>query len=457
MIDFAEPIEEVGSAEAADAPALHVPPPAEIPLMLCYESDHARPIDMKAVKALAGSIAENGLMQPITVRRARRVRAGQMADAYEVIMGMHRVKACRQLGRETITAYVIDVDDLRAELMLIDENLYRNEFSPAERAAAVSRRKVIYEVIHPETKHGSGTGGHSGRSKLEVANLATSSDATEAADRFTKATADATGQSERSIRRDAARGRSLSGEALTKVVRTSLDKGDELDALAKLSPERRDELIARAAEGEKVSAKAEVKKERRATRESELAERQQALPEKRYGVILADPEWRFEPYSRETGMDRAADNHYPTSPLDEIKARPVAGIAAADCVLFLWATAPMLVQGLEVMAAWGFGYRSHTIWHKRRPGAQRGPGYWFTGEHELLLVGVRGTVPAPAPGEQWPSLLTEPVQEHSVKPEVFAQMIEEYFPNLPKIELNARRARPGWDVWGLEAPEAVDA
>jgi hypothetical protein len=77
------------------------------------------------------------------------------------------------------------------------------------------------------------------------------------------------------------------------------------------------------------------KRELRARREAELGERQRALPDKCFGVIYADPPWRFEPYSRVTGMDRAADNHYPTSTLEEIKALAVASIAAPDCVLFL--------------------------------------------------------------------------------------------------------------------------
>jgi N6-adenosine-specific RNA methylase IME4 len=89
----------------------------------------------------------------------------------------------------------------------------------------------------------------------------------------------------------------------------------------------------------------------RAQREVELASKQLALPSKRYGVIVADPEWRFEPYSRDTGMDRAADNHYPTSKTEVIIARDVASIAADDCVLFLWATAPMLRAAIGVMEA----------------------------------------------------------------------------------------------------------
>lgn len=194
------------------------------------------------------------------------------------------------------------------------------------------------------------------------------------------------------------------------------------------------------------------KRSARETREAELGARQMALPDKRYGVILADPEWRFQPRSTDTGMDRAADNHYPTSPTEEIAARPVASIAADDCALFLWATAPMLIDALAVLAAWGFSYKTHRVWHKIRNGAARGPGFWFTGEHELVLLGTRGNPPCPAQGDQWPSIFDAPVGAHSEKPDDIHELIEAYFPNLPKIELNARRARPGWDAWGNEAP-----
>jgi N6-adenosine-specific RNA methylase IME4 len=191
------------------------------------------------------------------------------------------------------------------------------------------------------------------------------------------------------------------------------------------------------------------KQERRAERERELAAKQMALPDKRYGVIDADPEWRFEPWSRETGMDRAADNHYPTSELEAIKSRDVASIAAADCVLFMWATVPMLPQALEVMQAWSFEYKTHIIWNK----GDTITGFWFLNQHELLLVGTKGNPPAPAPGTQWPSVITVPAPgRHSEKPDIFYELIEQYFPNLPKIELNCRGApRSGWDAWGNEA------
>jgi N6-adenosine-specific RNA methylase IME4 len=187
---------------------------------------------------------------------------------------------------------------------------------------------------------------------------------------------------------------------------------------------------------------------RRSVREAELGEKQRALPARKYGVVVADPEWRFEPWSRETGMDRAPDNHYPTSCLDIIAARDVASIAAEDCVLFLWATAPMLPHALVVMGAWTFDYKSHYIWGKDKIGT----GYWAREKHELLLVGTRGEIPCPAMGTQWASLIEAPRGEHSAKPEMFLEMIESYFPSLPKIELNRRGpARAGWDAWGNEA------
>lgn len=194
-------------------------------------------------------------------------------------------------------------------------------------------------------------------------------------------------------------------------------------------------------------------KKRRELRERELGAKQFALPNKQYGVIVADPEWRWEPWSRETGMDRAADNHYPTSCTEIIAARDVPSISAKDCVLFLWATNPMLPHALLVMAAWDFNYVSNYCWGKDKIG----PGYWSREKHELLLIGTRGNIPCPSPGTQLDSLLMAPRGSHSAKPEIFLEMIEGYFPHLPKIELNRRGpARPGWDAWGNEA-ETMEA
>lgn len=195
------------------------------------------------------------------------------------------------------------------------------------------------------------------------------------------------------------------------------------------------------------------KQESRAAKEQALGERtiaaSQALGTSLYGVIYADPPWRFEPYSRDTGMDRAADNHYPTMTLDDIKAMAVP--AAEDCVLFLWATVPMLPQALEVMTAWGFTYKSHFAWVK----AKAGTGYWNRNRHELLLIGTRGNIPAPAPGTQYESVIEASSPRHSVKPFHFREIIEETFPTAARVELFARERFDGWDSWGNEVSDVA--
>jgi N6-adenosine-specific RNA methylase IME4 len=134
--------------------------------------------------------------------------------------------------------------------------------------------------------------------------------------------------------------------------------------------------------------------------------------------------------------------------LQQILDLPVPTIAADDCVLFLWATVPMLPEALQVMSAWGFTYKSHQIWNKDALGT----GYWFRNKHELLLVGVKGQIPAPLPGTQMASVIDAPLKDHSRKPIIFRGMIEGLFPNLPKLELFARTPAPGWGQWGKEAP-----
>jgi N6-adenosine-specific RNA methylase IME4 len=250
--------------------------------------------------------------------------------------------------------------------------------------------------------------------------------------------------------------------ALVHAVEQGLLSVSEGAIAARLDSVQQEKIAAAAEAGQKKAARTIVKRTARDAREAALGAAQATgnlkLPEKRYGVIVADPEWRFEPWSRATGMDRAADNHYPTSCTEVIAGRDVASIAADDCVLFLWATAPMLPQALVVMSAWHFNYKTHLIWHKLRSGNARGTGYWATGEHELLLIGTRGQIPSPATA-MCASLIAAPWQgRHSAKPEIFLQIIEREFPTMPKIELNRRGpARHGWSAWGNEVQQATDS
>jgi N6-adenosine-specific RNA methylase IME4 len=205
------------------------------------------------------------------------------------------------------------------------------------------------------------------------------------------------------------------------------------------------------------------KRARRVRRERELGAKQLAMPTRQYGVILEDYEWDFEPWSRETGMDRHASNHYPTSETahtaEEIAARTADRLACAadDCALFMWTTVPHLLIAGDVMRLRGFRYASSWTWDKEIAGT----GHWNKNRHEVLLLGIRGHIPCPAPGDQWESVIASRRSEHSAKPEQFLEMIEQYFPTLPKIELNRRGPpRPNWDCWGAEVehptPQAAE-
>lgn len=434
----------------------------EIPVDLCRPSPGARAVKAGEVLRLQASIAEVGLRQPINVRA--------VDGGYEVRGGGHRLAAFRALGRETIPAFVRDDDDLHAELAEIDENLCRNDLSPIERDLAVARRKALYEALHPETIKGA-TG--KGRPKVRQ-------NGEPKTPRFTADAADKTGLSERTLQRSVSRVETIGEEALNALVETTLNAPAELDALAALSPEKRESVVERAKRGEKVKATVELKKENRDTREADLANKQKALPQKRYGLIYVDVPRHFNVRSDETGMDRAPENHYPTMTFEQLCDLPVGDIAADDCILIYWSTAASLIDDLEIMAEWGFvtfrprdagrirrdewrgdrwsmpnvipqPYRSMQVWDKVKIGL----GYWFRDRHEFILIGARGNVVAPAQGTQDDSIFAAKKGEHSAKPAHVAEMIERLWPNTPKIELFARVAREGWDIWGKEAPIAT--
>lgn len=166
----------------------------------------------------------------------------------------------------------------------------------------------------------------------------------------------------------------------------------------------------------------------------------------RYPIIYADPPWRYEnpPMG---GTNRSIENHYPTMTLEEICALPVADLATDDAMLYLWATAPKLAECLQVIAAWGFEYRTNLVWDKEVIGM----GYHARNQHEILLVAKRGNIPPPEAGKQPSSVHRERRGEHSAKPDFYYEMIEGAYPQLPKIELFCRSPREGWSVWGNQS------
>lgn len=220
----------------------------QLPLGKLLPRLDARQTDHTKIKELADSIREVGFINPLRVRPAQRHLSGQLTGVWEITAGRHRYEAAFALGLETVPCIVVEDDDLHAELVSIDENLMRRNWSDAERPLKLKRRKEIYEALHPETRVGA-------NQHTRVRQFGEGSPA----ERFTADTAKVMGISERSVQRDLARAEAL-GAALLKVQGTSLEKGVELDALAILPPEEREALVERAVRGEKVSARAPAPK-----------------------------------------------------------------------------------------------------------------------------------------------------------------------------------------------------
>lgn len=186
----------------------------------------ARQLDRAIVKGLAESIRELGVINPLRVRKITIFESGREAIGYEVIAGSHRLEAGIAIGATELPCVIVDDDDLRAELAMIDENLCRAELSPADRASQTARRKAIYLELHPETAQG-------------VAGAAARWDATAkfATASFVAETAEAVGKAERTVRLDAERGEKISQRALSMVVDTALNTGRFLDTLKKIEGE----------------------------------------------------------------------------------------------------------------------------------------------------------------------------------------------------------------------------
>lgn len=171
-------------------------------------------------------------------------------------------------------------------------------------------------------------------------------------------------------------------------------------------------------------------------------------PAGRYAMIVADPPWSFKTRSAK-GLGKSAQAHYECMSLDAIKALPVRRLAARHAFLWLWATNPMLPQALDVMASWGFTFKTAGHWSKRtKHGRQAfGGGYILRCAGEPFLI---GTVGAPRTASRSVRGLIEgPIREHSRKPDQ-AFAAAELLIEGPRVELFSRQDRPGWDRWGLE-------
>lgn len=176
----------------------------------------------------------------------------------------------------------------------------------------------------------------------------------------------------------------------------------------------------------------------------------------RFHTVLADPPWQFQNRTGKVAPEHKRLNRYGTMTLNDICSLPVADITVEPAHLYLWVPNALLPDGLRVMEAWGFQYKSNLVWHKiRKDGGPdgRGVGFYFRNTTELILFGVRGknarTLDA---GRRQVNFLATQKREHSRKPDEQYPLIESCSPG-PFLELFARGPRPGWKTWGNQADD----
>ena len=177
---------------------------------------------------------------------------------------------------------------------------------------------------------------------------------------------------------------------------------------------------------------------------------------RKFSTILADPPWQFSNRTGKMAPEHKRLSRYSTMNLDQIKMLPISEIVDEPAHLYLWTTKALLAEGLEVMADWGFTYKTNIIWHKvRKDGGSdgRGVGFYFRNTTEIVLFGVRGkNARTLSPGRRQANIMRTQKREHSRKPDELYDIIEKCSPGT-FLELFARGTREGWEAWGNEAEE----
>lgn len=371
------------------------------------------------LEALKQDIREHGVREPIVF----------LGDA--ILDGRNRYMCARDLGIEYPRVEFEGRDPLSH---VISHNLHRRHLTESQRSMVAAKLAKMSATEFRGNQH--------------TANLQEAPTRAEAAELLNV--------SERSVNTAKKVEREGAPELIEAVEQGRVSVSAAAD-VAELSEPEQVEVVAKGEKEILEAAKqirAEKAKARRVERLDNLAKIAEGNAEldtsTRYPVIYADPPWRYEqPPMGDT--NRSIENHYPTMSLDEICAMPVSDLATDDAVLYLWATAPKLAECFEVINAWGFEYRTCMVWDKEKIGM----GYYARNQHELLLICRRGQIPPPEAGTQPSSVHREARGKHSAKPHFYYEMIEEAYPQLPKIELFCRSPREGWAVWGNQSEGAA--
>jgi N6-adenosine-specific RNA methylase IME4 len=183
------------------------------------------------------------------------------------------------------------------------------------------------------------------------------------------------------------------------------------------------------------------------------------LAGRKFRTILADPPWQFQNRTGKIAPEHRRLARYSTLSLEEIKVLPVAQASHDTCHLYLWVPNALLPQGIEVLRAWGFQYKSNIVWHKiRKDGGSdgRGVGFYFRNVTELMLFGVRGkNARTLKPGRTQVNYVSSRKREHSRKPDEQYRIVESCSRG-PYLELFARGEREGWTGWGNQADDSYE-
>jgi len=365
--------------------------------------------------ALKNDIAEHGVREPLWIWRG------------QIIEGRHRAQACEELG---IVPAVREYDGDESGLVgfVVSLNLHRRHLDESQRAMVAGKLANLRDG--------------------QRADLAASIDAPSITQ---SQAAELLNVSRPSVQR----AREVLDHGAPELV-AAVERGEvSVSAAATIADAPKEEQAEIVARGEREileaakairTKKAEERRAERVEKIVEISKGNAPLGKvaELYPVIYADPPWRYEYIETES---RAIENQYPTMALDEIKALDLDAIALDDCVLFMWATSPKLAEAFEVLASWGFEYRTCAVWDKQKIGM----GYYFRQQHELLLVAVRGQPLTPAPANRPSSVLSFPRGVHSAKPVEVYELIEAMYPELPKLEMFCRSPREGWGAWGNQA------
>jgi N6-adenosine-specific RNA methylase IME4 len=317
-----------------------------------------------------------------------------------VLDGHHRYKACRHLKIEPKFQVKHDIKDKWHELLfVIDTNLKRRHMNAFQRIELALKAKPALEHIADQNR---------------LSNL--KQNVTSSVKSFT-------------------------------VGRVDQEIGDRAKA-SHVTIKKAETIIKKSSENVKQSlrsGKVSIEYAYKSVKRSEDSKEIKPLPHGQFSVIVADPPWPYDINTR-----GSPDDHYAVMTQQDIELLQIP--SADNAMLFLWATNPKLKQALDVMAAWGFKYKTNMVWVKDKIGT----GYYCRGKHELLLIGEKGDMPVPEEKNRPASVIEAPRGKHSEKPDQVYQIIEQMYPNRqPYLELFARNQHSeNWTVWGNEMADA---